>query len=279
MSAATAPRLRPVTMTSSLSTLLPTRASRVAAAAFAAAAVTNLVAELADNTPVAHVAQALVMPALAATVALAARGAAHDVPPAGPAVRENSTVPETGPSSAHDVVLAEPVQQAAPDVRRLVRWTVVGLALSAVGDIAPKFAGEHGFLVMVGGFLLAQLAYVTAFWPYARRSPALRPLPLAGYAAFGVAVVASCAAQAGPLTAAVVVYAAALSTMSATAWGLGRTAGIGGLVFLASDTLIALRSFTAVGDHLPAAGFWVMSTYIVGQALLAAGVLQKTTPK
>lgn len=53
----------------------------------------------------------------------------------------------------------------------LVRWTAVGLGLSWLGDSAPKVAGEHSFLVMVGFFLLAQVAYVVAFWP--RRTASL----------------------------------------------------------------------------------------------------------
>ncbi|WP_125777744.1 lysoplasmalogenase [Antribacter gilvus] len=214
--------------------LLPTLASRTAALAFVALVGVDLAAELTDAQTLARVAQSCLMPALAATLALA----------------------------------------AGRDPGRLVRWVLAGLLLSWLGDALPGFAGDNGFLVMVAFFLLAQVAYIVALLPYARRSPALRLLPLLAYAAFGVAVVLVSAKEAGPLTVALVVYAVALLLMSISAWGLNRTAGIGGLIFLASDSLIALERFTALGDHLPQAGFWVMASYAVGQALLVLGALR-----
>lgn len=52
---------------------------------------------------------------------------------------------------------------------------------------------------------------------------------------------------------------------------LGRTAGIGGALFLLSDTLIA----TGVADwpQLPRPDFWIMATYLAAQYLLAAGAI------
>ena len=46
-------------------------------------------------------------------------------------------------------------------------WVMVALGLSWLGDSAPELAlqGDPSFLVMVGFFLLAQVAYITAFVP------------------------------------------------------------------------------------------------------------------
>src|ERR687889_1376452 len=63
-----------------------------------------------------------------------------------------------------------------------------------------------------------------------------------------------------------------LTTMAVLSTGLGRLAGVGGAIFMASDAMIALRAFTPWYQP-PVSGFWVMLTYIVGQALLAAAVL------
>jgi uncharacterized membrane protein YhhN len=61
--------------------------------------------------------------------------------------------------------------------------------------------------------------------------------------------------------------------MAALSTGVSRLAGIGGAVFLVSDALIALHEFA--GLDLPRHGFWVMLTYVVGQALIVAGVLDQ----
>jgi hypothetical protein len=60
--------------------------------------------------------------------------------------------------------------------------------------------------------------------------------------------------------------------MAALSTGLGAVAAVGGALFLVSDSMIALGAFADWFDP-PASGFLIMSTYIVGQLLLTAGVL------
>lgn len=158
---------------------------------------------------------------------------------------------------------------------RLVRLTVVALFFSWLGDTLPRFLdGDAGFLSMVGMFLLAQAAYCWAFWPLRARSLLHRPAAVVPYLVAAVALVGVCAAGAGPLLPAVVVYAAALGAMAVLATGLGAAAGVGGVLFLVSDALIALGAFADL--DLPAAGFWVMATYLAAQALLVLGVVGAT---
>ncbi|SKC72696.1 lysoplasmalogenase [Krasilnikoviella flava] len=216
--------------------LLPTVASRAAAVALAMLTVLHLSAQVADAGTWARVTQTCLMPLLAVTLWCAA------------------------PRS------------------RLVRLVLVALGLSWLGDTAPAaFDGDAAFLVMVGFFLLAQAAYVVAFWPARGASVARRPALLAPYAVAAVALVAACAPGApGPLLAAVVVYGVCLVAMAVLATGVHPVAGAGGIVFLASDAMIALGAFT---DWFapPASGFWVMLTYVAGQALLVAGVLARSS--
>lgn len=158
---------------------------------------------------------------------------------------------------------------------RLVRITLVALGFSWLGDTAPDLAdGDAAFLVMVGFFLCAQVAYTLAFWPYRAGSVLRRPLALAPYALAFVALVVACAPGAGPLLVPVVVYGACLVLMAVTATGVDRLAAVGGAVFLVSDALIALDAF-APWYSLPVHGFWVMLTYVGGQVLLVLGVLRR----
>ena len=170
---------------------------------------------------------------------------------------------------------ARPATDGGRRRSRLVRLTLLALGFSWLGDTAPDLAdGDTAFLVMVGCFLCAQVTYTIAFWPYRASSVLRRPLALAPYLlAFAVLVVA-CAPGAGSLLVPVVVYGACLVLMAVTATGVDRLAAVGGAVFLVSDALIALNAF-APRYALPAHGFWVMLTYVVGQVLLVLGVLRR----
>ncbi len=161
---------------------------------------------------------------------------------------------------------------AVPTPRtRLVRFAVLGLGLSWLGDFAPDLVGsDAAFLVMMGFFALAQVAYIVAFWPLRRTSLATRPWALVGYGGVFVGLVVACAPGAGGLLGPMIIYGACLTIMALLATGLGRVAGIGGALFIVSDALIALRAFEVVDP--PLSGFWVMATYIVAQALLAEAV-------
>ncbi len=155
---------------------------------------------------------------------------------------------------------------------RLTRVTLVALGFSFLGDAGPDLVGgDATFLVMVGCFLLAQLAYIVAFWPSRHRSIVRRPAWLLPYAAVFVALVLACVAGSGGLIGAVMVYGLALVTMAVLSTGVSRVAGAGGVIFLVSDALIALGQFTSI--DLPAHGFLVMLTYVVGQSLIAWAVV------
>lgn len=192
---------------------------------------THLLAQLIDHGPLCDITQILLMPALAAVLWKA------------------TTAPRG----------------------RLLTLVLWALAFSWLGDTAPRFVPDGAsFLAMVGAFLIAQLLYAVAFWPYRSRSLLVRPLLVLPYAVAGVLIVVLCAAQAGPLLPAIAVYAAAIMAMAVLATGLGRLAGLGGAVFVLSDSLIALDAFDVL--TLPAHGFWVMSTYMLAQLLLVAAV-------
>lgn len=151
---------------------------------------------------------------------------------------------------------------------RTLRWTLAALMFSWLGDAAGSYLPAK-----VPCFLLAQTCYVAAFWPYRRRSCWTRPLTTAVYLS-GVAVVVGLVAQhAGPLTVPVILYAASLAAMATLATGVNRLAGLGGALFVLSDSILALDTFVP-WFSLPTASFWYMLAYTTAQALLVRGALR-----
>jgi uncharacterized membrane protein YhhN len=162
--------------------------------------------------------------------------------------------------------------------RPLTRRTLlvlVALAFSWAGDLLLMGTGEGFFLAGLGGFLLAQVAYITAFAPSVRTGPlAQRPVLALPYVLAWAGLMAVLAPGLGSLLVPVMLYGAALITMAATATGVHRWTGVGAALFVVSDSLLAL---TRLSDAVPlppsAAGALVMSTYTVGQGLIVAGVV------
>ena len=214
--------------------MLTTKA-RAALAVYAVVAAVHVGAVAADATGLAAPTQALLMPLLA--VALLA-------------------------------------QRPAPR-SRLVRLTLAALAASWLGDTVPRLLdGDAAFLALVACFLVAQVCYVTAFWPWRDRSVVTTSRAgLAAYAVVVVGMIALCLPDAGVLAPAVVVYGLMVGAMAVLTTGIDRVAGVGGAVFLVSDGLIALDAFA--GLDLPAHDVSVMATYVVAQALIVLGVVRR----
>ncbi|MDO5698045.1 MAG: lysoplasmalogenase [Dermatophilus congolensis] len=179
-------------------------------------------------------------------------------------------------------VLAAAFVADAPPRSRLRRLVLAGVGFSWLGDTLPHFVGgtvgstEPGitsFLVLVAMFAIAQALYAVAFWPFRRRS-VLRSPWLIAYLGAAVLMVVLCAPGAGPLLPAIVPYALLIALMAALATGAHRVAAVGAILFMVSDSIIALGAF-APWWNVPGQGFWVMSTYAIAQALIVLGVLAR----
>ncbi|MDE3721703.1 lysoplasmalogenase [Nocardiopsis sp. N85] len=174
-------------------------------------------------------------------------------------------------------VLAAFVLAAVPRPRgRFTGLVLIALFFSWLGDTAPALAsGDAAFLVMVGFFLVAQVVYVIAFWPWRANSPLYRNRTLlVPYGVVVAGLVSLCAPGVGALLVPVLVYGLLLGAMAILAVGVHRWTAVGGALFLLSDGLIALRAFTPDFD-LPASGFWVMATYTAAQAFIVLGGLAR----
>ena len=153
--------------------------------------------------------------------------------------------------------------------RRYRCWILLGLAFSLMGDIWLMLPGDY-FVAGLIAFLLAHLAYISAFLPGLRwRSALPAGLCLAAYAAVNVVMLWPYLPAA--LQVPVMVYVVVLALMAIVALGQ-RSAGwaaIGGLLFIASDSLLAWDRFTT---GVPLAPLLILSTYYLAQWSIARSV-------
>ncbi|WUH95997.1 lysoplasmalogenase [Streptomyces sp. NBC_00433] len=155
------------------------------------------------------------------------------------------------------------------------RLLVAALLCGCGGDVLLEVGGTAAFLLGMGCFAAGHVCYLRLFTRYG------------GFAGPPTAVRARCAAYAvlcavlvallwpgldAGMRVPVALYSLLLTAMAAGAYGLGPVALAGGTLFLLSDSLIA----TALADwpQPPGHDLWIMATYLVGQSLLAMGVLQ-----
>ncbi|KDN72684.1 hypothetical protein DF19_09615 [Streptomyces olindensis] len=160
--------------------------------------------------------------------------------------------------------------------RRAPRPLVAALLFGWGGDILLLSDAEPAFLAGMGSFAAGHVCYLVLFAMHGSRNavPRARAGLLAlGYATALVTTVALLWPDLpGDLRVPVAAYSLLLTAMAyRAATRLGLFAGLGGALFLLSDTLIA----TGVADwpQPPAPDFWVMLTYAAAQALLAGGTL------
>ncbi|WP_406366846.1 lysoplasmalogenase [Streptomyces sp. NBC_00645] len=166
--------------------------------------------------------------------------------------------------------LLMPLLAVYAGVRGGPRLLVAALLLGWCGDLALMSDADPAFLVGMASFAAGHVCYLVLF----RRTARVRSAWLLGaYVTVLVALVVLLWPDlpAG-LRVPVAGYSLLLTAMAYGATRLGPVAGLGGALFMLSDTLIA----TGVADwpQLPNADFWIMLTYAAAQFLLVRGVLR-----
>lgn len=163
--------------------------------------------------------------------------------------------------------LLMPLLVAYVVTRRAPRLLIAALLFGWGGDLALLFDADPAFLIGMGSFAAGHVCYLTLF---GRR----RTGPLLG-AAYAAALLSTVTLLWGDLPAELRIpvagYSLLLTAMAYRSSALGRRAGLGGALFLLSDTLIATG--VAEWPQPPRADFWVMATYVAAQYLLATGAL------
>ncbi|MEU3373090.1 lysoplasmalogenase [Streptomyces sp. NPDC006660] len=143
------------------------------------------------------------------------------------------------------------------------RLLIAALLCGWGGDVFLLSNADAAFLLGMGCFAAGHVCYLVLFGR-GRTHPALA-------VAYAVALAATVAALWGDLPAGLRVpvagYSLLLTAMACRSARLGPLVGVGGALFLLSDSLIATG--VAHWPQLPDPDFWIMLTYAGAQTLLA----------
>lgn len=147
----------------------------------------------------------------------------------------------------------------------------LGILFSWAGDVTLGAPGDLSFLVGLGFFFLAHVAYIVLFLRKLRMR-GLRPAALV-YVAWWVALVAVLAPHLGSLLIPVAAYGLVLGAMGAIGLSCNRWIAIGGILFVISDSLLGFNRF------LPGFELWqidtiIMLTYLAAQGFIAYGAIR-----
>ncbi|MGH8517486.1 MAG: lysoplasmalogenase [Panacagrimonas sp.] len=165
----------------------------------------------------------------------------------------------------------------APDADPAYRaWICAALVLSMCGDIALMWPGNAAFVTGLGSFLVAHGLFVWAFLVDGGDTlpPMWSAVPVLAGGAFFIWLLP----RTGPLRLPVIVYAVALVAMTLVAAARsqvrddvsGALAAAGALLFLFSDSSLAVRQFH--GPY-PRAQALILSTYWLAIAGVATSVI------
>ena len=153
------------------------------------------------------------------------------------------------------------------------RWITVGLLLSAIGDFCLEWASSW-FLAGLVAFLLAHLAYLTAYVRLVRRARLILLVPVA---AFGIGSFRVLEPSLDEMTIPVALYTTVICCMLWRAWALigerpdeprkAWLAALGATSFALSDTLVAWNRFVEPSTTL---ALVLMLLYWGGQWAIAA---------
>ncbi|MFM8973030.1 MAG: lysoplasmalogenase [Actinomycetota bacterium] len=153
-------------------------------------------------------------------------------------------------------------------------WFTVALVFSLVGDVALMLDSDR-FVVGLGAFLVAHVAYIVGFWidpPAAGAVLVALGVTAVVMAPLALRIVGAVGASEPGLRTPVAVYITVISAMvvSASASGNGLAA-LGAVTFAASDTLIAWNRFVR---PFRASGVAIMVTYHLAQLALVVSLVR-----
>lgn len=156
------------------------------------------------------------------------------------------------------------VVAAAPNpVSNIYRGAIVaGLVLSLAGDVFLMLPVDR-FVAGLASFLAAHLCYIVAFVSVGSSKSVVAGMLLIAWGAF---LLGQLWARLGRLRSPVAVYAAVLMVMAWTAIGTSAAAATGAVLFVISDSVLALERFGRAHRWGRAVVQW---TYVAAQLLIA----------
>ncbi|MEZ4826935.1 MAG: lysoplasmalogenase [Bacteroidia bacterium] len=172
---------------------------------------------------------------------------------------------------------------------------LMALLFSLAGDILLMFSGETWFIAGVGAFLIAQLCYISLFGLTARSTPqhvrrvlVRKPWLIIPFVLYGAVLVGYIFPSLEALLIPVLVYSTALVMMvlaAANRWKFTSYKSFalvfaGAVLFMLSDSMIAVGRFGKMELPDLLVRFWIMGTYMAAQFLIVWGILiERKTPK
>lgn len=152
-------------------------------------------------------------------------------------------------------------------------WILLGLVFSLAGDVFLMLPADR-FLPGLVCFLLAHLGYIRAF---SRGLEDWNGIPILPLLVYGVLIYRYLASELGRMRVPVLVYMLVILVMSGAAWerwlnqgGAGPLlAAVGSVLFLISDSLLAVGRFRKVPDYSRALS---LGSYFTAQLLIAMSV-------
>lgn len=146
----------------------------------------------------------------------------------------------------------------------------IALLFSWAGDALLSSPGGVGFIIGLGCFTLAHATYIVLFLgPLKQR--AIRRIAVL-YLPWWIALVSVLAPFAGGLLVPLATYGLVLGVAAATALGSSRLVAVGALLFLLSDSLLALKLFYP-GFRIWQQDALIMLGYLTGQGLIIVGTV------
>jgi len=149
-------------------------------------------------------------------------------------------------------------------------FLVSGLILSGIGDVLLSLDGL--FIIGLGAFLLAQLTYTVLFLTQCKWNA--KRLPWATLVVlYTVVCTVFIIPKTGELQLVITAYMVAITFMALAASFRDDSrfliVACGALIFMLSDTLIAINKFVTPFDYSGAA---IMATYYIAQASITLGI-------
>jgi uncharacterized membrane protein YhhN len=159
---------------------------------------------------------------------------------------------------------------------RVFLLATLAIVFSWVGDVVLAVPGPTMFLLGLIAFLAAHLVYIPLLWKHL----AVRRLPLAAFAYVGwwIALLALLAPHVGWMVWPLAIYGIVLGAMAAAATRGAGVVVFGGLLFLVSDSILAIRRFIADAE-IWQSDFVVMVTYVAAQGFIILGVVMHSQRK
>ena len=168
---------------------------------------------------------------------------------------------------------------------RFNRFILLGLIFSIGGDTFLMFQGSQFFMAGLGCFLVTHIFYILGFQHYQKTKRGFmnhKKWLIAPFVLYLFGMLFYLWNDLNDLKIPVVIYSAVICLMAITALNLKNklpstvfyTLFSGVLLFLFSDSVIALNKFGGEGLQIPYPRIVIMCTYIIAQLLIAISTLK-----